>query len=148
MTEKNDANYQRMAALIVESHTLYKQGLATKGLGAIIVKRSWQIGYNSLFHWHRLPVPNYNTINELKRYKNISIKVIGIDNFDSKGKNIIQVINEYGRNHVISAEMTYNPILFQTPKHPSWRFLRVEVLPWEQPEVNEIAQIFKILGEL
>ena len=148
MREINDLNFQRMAGEIVEIHTLFKEGLATRGLGAIIIERSWKIGYNSFSRWHRLPIPTYKTLDELESYKKIPITVIGIDNFDSKGKNLIQLINEYGRNRVISAEMTYDPFWFDHPKRPSWRFYRVQVLPWEQPEIDEIAQVFKILGEL
>ena len=137
-----------MASEIVEIHTLFKEGLATRGLGAVIIERSWKIGYNSFNHWYRLPIPTYKTIDELERFKNLPIDVIGIDNFEPKGKNLIQVINEYGENHVISAEVTYDPFWFQSPENPSWRFLQVLVKPWEQPEVNEVAQVFKLLGEL
>ncbi|PSB30118.1 hypothetical protein [Chlorogloea sp. CCALA 695] len=148
MREINDANYQKMAGEIVEIHTLFKEGLATRGLGAVIVERSWKIGYNSFSNWYRLPIPIYRTLDELECFKNLAIDVIGIDDFDPKGKNLIQLINEYGRNRVISAEMTYDSFWFQTPKNPSWRFLRVQVLPWDQPEANEVAQVFKLLGEL
>ena len=123
-------------------------GLATRGLGAVIIEQSWKIGYNSFNSWYRLQIPTYKTIDELERFKNLPIDVIGIDNFEPKGKNLIQVINEYGENHVISAEVTYDPFWFQSPKNPSWRFLQVLVKPWEQPEVNEVAQVFKLLGEL
>ena len=137
-----------MASEIVEIHTLFKEGLATQGLGAVIIERSWKIGYNRFNRWHRLPTPIYETIDKLERFKKIPITLIGIDNFDPKGKNLIEVINEYGRNRVISAEMTYDPFWFEHPKRPSWRFFRVQVLPWEQPEIDEIAQVFKLLGEL
>lgn len=148
MTEINNANYQRKAKEIVAIHTLFKEGLATRGLGAVITERSWKIGYNSFNRWYRLPIHTYKTLDELESYKKIPITVIGIDDFDPKGKNLIQVINEYGENHVISTEVTYDPFWFQLPKNPSWRFFRVQVLPWEQPEIDEIAQVFKILGEL
>lgn len=148
MREINDSNFQRMAAEIVEIHTLFKEGLATRGLGTVIVERGWKIGYNRFKHWYRLPVPTYKTIDELERFKNIPVDVIGIDNFDPKGKNLIHVINGYGRNHVISAEVTYDPFWFQIPKNPSWRFFRVLIKPWEQPETDEVAQVFKLLGKL
>ena len=48
MTEIDDANYQRKAREIVKIHILFKEGLATRGLGAVITERSWKIGYNSL----------------------------------------------------------------------------------------------------
>ncbi len=137
-----------MASEIVEIHTLFKQGLATRGLGAVIIERSWKIGYNSFSHWYRLPIPTYETLDQLERFKNLPIDVIGLDDFNPKGKDLIQVINQYGRNRVISAGMTYDPLWFQPPKNLSWRFLRVLVKPWEQPEIDEVADVFKILGEL
>ena len=137
-----------MASEIVEIHTLFKEGLATRGLGAVIIERSWKISYNSFNLWYRLPIYTYKTKGELERFKSIPIDVIGIDNFEEKGKNLIHVINEYEENHVISAEVIYAPFWFQSPKNPSWRFLQVLVKPWEQPEVNEVAQVFKLLGEL
>ena len=148
MAEINDANHQKKAKEIVEIHTLFKEGLATRGLGAVIIERSWKISYNSFNRWCRLPIPMYKTIDELERFLSLPIDVIGIDNFEEKGKNLIHVINEYGENHVISAEVTYDPFWFQSPKNPSWRFLQVQVLPWEQPEIDEVAQVFKLLGEL
>ena len=95
MRQINDANYQRMGSEIVEIHTLFKEGLATRGLGAVIIKRSWKIGYNRFRSWYRLPMLTYKTIDELESFKNIPIDVIGIDDFDQKGKNLIQLINEY-----------------------------------------------------
>ena len=148
MREINDLKFQRMASEIVEIHTLFKEGLATRGLGAVIIERSWKISYNSFNLWYRLPIYTYKTKGELERFKNLPIDVIGIDNFEEKGRNLIHVINEYGENHVISAEVTYDPFWFQSPKNPSWRFLQVLAKPWEQPEVNEVAQVFKLLGEL
>ena len=148
MKRINDVSYQRMGTELVEIYTLFKEGLATRGLGAVIIERSWKIGYNNFNHWYRLPIPTYKTIDELERLKNLPIDVIGIDNFEEKGKNLIHVINEYGENRVISAEVTYDPFWFQSPKNPSWKFLQVLVKPWEQPEVNEVAQVFKLLGEL
>lgn len=112
----NDVNFQRMAAETVEIHSLYKEGLATKGLGAIIINRSWKFGYNSFSGWYRLPIHIYKTIEELERFKNLPIDVIGINNFDSEGKDIIQLINEYGKDRVISAEITYDPFWFQPPE--------------------------------
>ncbi len=148
MARINDANYQRKAKEIVEIHTLFKEGLATKGLGAVITERSWKIGYNHFNGWYRLPNLTYKTKGELESFKNIPIDVIGIDDFDSTGKDLIQLINEYGENRVISAEMTYDPFWWLEPKRPSWRFVQVLVKPWEQPDVNEVAQIFKILGQI
>ena len=148
MREINDSSFQRMATEIVEIHTLYKEGLATRGLGAVIIERSWKIGYDCFRSWYRLPILAYKTIDELESFKNIPIDVIGIDDFDPKGKNLIQVINEYGENRVIEAEMRHDPFWFQIPKNPGWRFFRVLVKPWEQPEVDEVAEIFKILGEI
>jgi len=109
MKRINDVNFQRMASEIVEIHTLYKEGLATKGLGAVITKPSWKIGYNSFNRWYRLPILTYKTVNELERFKNLPVDVIGINDFDPKGKDLIQLINEYGENRVMSAEMTYDP---------------------------------------
>jgi hypothetical protein len=137
-----------MGEEIVEIHTKYKEGLATRGSGAVIVERSWKFGYNSFKRWHRLPILIYKTIDELERFKNLPIDVIGIDNFNPKGKDIIYIINKYGKERVISAEMTYDPFWFQPPGSPNWRFFRVLVKPWVQPEVDEIAQIFKILGQI
>lgn len=94
MTEINNANYQRKAKEIVEIHTLFKEGLATLGLGAVIIERSWKISYNSFNRWYRLPIHTYTTLDELESYKKIPITVIGIDDFDPKGKNLIHVINE------------------------------------------------------
>ena len=148
MAEINDANHQKKAKEIVEIHTLFKEGLATRGLGAVIIERSWKIGHNSFSHLYRLQNNIYKTIDELKRFKDIPIDVIGLDDFDPKGKNLIQLINEYGENRVIEAEMTYDPFWFQAPKNPSWRFFRVLVKPWEQPEVDEVTQIFKLLEEI
>jgi hypothetical protein len=147
MTQINDVNFQRKAKEIVEIHTLFKEGLAMRGLGAVITKPSWKIGYNHFNGWHRLSIHTYKTIDELGSFKNIPIDVIGIDDFNPKGKNLIQLINEYGENRVISAEMTYDPLWFQPPKNPNWRFWRVLVKPWEQPEVDEAVEIFKILGQ-
>ena len=144
----NSTNFQRMATEIIEIHTLFKEGLATRGLGAVVIERSWKIGYNSFSGWYRLPTATYKTKGELERFKNLPIDVIGIDDFDSKGKDLIQLINRYGENRVISAEITYDPFWFQPPSNPNWRFFRVLVKPWEQPDVNEAAQIFKILGQI
>ena len=41
--------------------------------------------------------------------------------------------------------MRYDPFWFQIPKHPSWKFVQVLVKPWEQPDINEVAEIFKLL---
>ena len=148
MKRINDSNFQRKASEIVAIHTMFKEGLARRGLGSVIIKRSWKIGYNRFNSWYRLPIPTYKTIDELESFKSIPIDVIGIDDFDSEGKDLIQLINEYGRSRVISAEMTYDPFWFEHPKRPSWRFFRVLVKPWEQPEIDEIAQVFKILGKI
>ncbi len=51
-----------------------------------------------------------------------------------------QLINEYGEDRVISAEMIYNPFWWLEPKRPSWRFVQILVKPWEQPDVDELAQ--------
>lgn len=143
-----DVNYQRKAREIVEIHTSYKEGLATRGLGAVITERSWKIGYNPFNGWHFLPVYLYKTIDELTSLKNIPIDVIGIDDFDLKGKDLTQLINDYGENLVISAELSHDPFWWLEPIHPSWRFVRVLIKPWEQPDVNEAIEIFKILGKL
>lgn len=148
MKEINDVSFQRKATEIVEIHTLFKEGLATRGLGAVIIERSWKIGYDRFRSWYRLPILTYKTIDELESFKNIPIDVIGIDDFDPKGKDLIQLINEYGENRVIEAEMRYDPFWFQILKHPSWRFVQVLVKPWEQPDVDEAVQIFKILGQI
>lgn len=135
-----------MVAQFFEVQTCFKEGLARRGLGAVIIERGWKFDHNIFACWHRRPI--YRTINQLERYRNIPVVVISVDNIDSTGKNLLQLINEYGRNHVILAEMNYDFFWFGSQKNQNWRFLQVVVKSWEQLESDEVIDMYKILGEL
>ncbi len=139
-------NFYRMVAQFFEVQTCFKEGLARRGLGAVIIERGWKFDHNIFDCWHRRPI--YRTINQLERYRNIPVVVISVDNIDSTGKNLLQLINEYGRNHVILAEMNCDFFWFGSQKNHNWRFLQVVVKSWEQLESDEVIDMYKILGEL
>lgn len=148
--DKNDnsKSVDRMIDSLLKIHNCYKEGLAVQGLGAVIIKREWNLDYNPLDRLHRSERPIYKTVGELERFKTVPIKVIGIDDYDPKGKNLLDLINEYGTTRVISAEMTYDPFWFQEPKNPNWRFWRVLVKPWDTPTKDEAVSIFTLLSNL
>lgn len=145
---QQNKSIERMVAAIAKVHSCYKDGLAMQGLGAVIVEREWQLDYNPFRGWHRAERPVYKTVEELESYKTVLIDVIGIDDYDPKGKSLLDLINEYGTTRVISAEMSYDPFWFQEPKSLNWRFWRVLVKPWEVPEKDEAVSVFKLLNNI
>ncbi len=145
---KQEQSIERMVAALIKVHSCYKEGLATRGLGAAIEEREWKLDYNPFSGWHRVERPIYKTMGELERFKNVPIDVIGIDDYDPKGKSLLDLINQYGTTRVISAEMAYDPLWFQEPKSPNWRFWRVMVKPWEGTEKDEAMFVYKLLDNV
>ncbi|PSB30117.1 hypothetical protein [Chlorogloea sp. CCALA 695] len=139
-------HFYRKIAQFFEVQNCFKEGLTRRGLGAVIIERVWKFDYNIFNCWYRRPI--YRTISQLERYKNIPVLVISVDNIDSKGKNLLQLISEYGRDHVILAEVNYDFFWFESQKSPSWRFLEVVVKSWEQLASDEVMDTYKLLGEL
>ncbi len=145
---QQNKSIERMVATLIKIHACYKEGLATRGLGAVIVEREWKLDYNPFSGWHRSERPVYKSVGELERFKNVHIDVIGIDDYDPKGKNLLDLINQYGTTRVISAEMAYDPFWLQQPKNPNWRFWRVLVKSWEVPEKDEAIFVYNLLGTI
>lgn len=142
-----DHSIKRMVNSMVEIDTCYKNGLVHKGLGAVIIHRGRSLDYNPFDGWHRSKQITYQTIEELECFKNIPIEVTGIDEPAAwKNKNLIQLISEYGTDQVISAELYYDYLWFREPKTPNWRFFRVRLDAWSQPDVEAIAALFKYLA--
>lgn len=142
----NDLNFYRKVAQFFEVQTCFKEGLAKQGLGAVMIERVLKFDYNIFECWYRRPI--YRTIDQLKRYKNLPVAVISVDNIDSTDKNLLQLTSEYGRNHVILVEINYDFFWFGSQENPSWRFLEVVVKSWEQLASDEVMDMYKLLGKL
>lgn len=143
----SDESIKKMVQSMIEIDTCYKNGLVEKGLGCVIIQRNWRIEHNPLDGWHRSKRITYHSIQQLERFKSVPIDITGIDDaFTScEHKSLIDLINEYGSNQVISAELAFDPLWFNQPKNPSWRFLRVLLQSWERPDAVEIAAVFRFL---
>lgn len=139
-------NFYRKVVQFFEVQTCFKEGLARRGLGAVMIERRWKFDYNIFDCWHRRPV--YKISSQLERYENIPVVVTSVDNIDLTGKNLLQLISEYGRNHVILAEVNYDFFWFKSQESPSWRFLEVVIKSWEQLASDEMMDTYKLLGEL
>ena len=139
-------NFSRKVAQFIEVQTCFKEGLARQGLGAVMIERIWKAESNIFDCWCRRPI--YRTISQLERYKNIPIIVTSADDIDSTGKNLLQLINDYGRNHVVLAEVNYDFFWFRFQENPSWRFLEVLVNSWIELGSDEVMDVYKIIGEL
>lgn len=146
-----DEGIKRMVQSMIEIDTCYKNGLVEKGLGCVIIQRNWKIEHNPLDGWHRSKRITYQTIQQLERFKSVPIDVIGINDdapASVKNKSLIDLINEYGSNQVISAELAFDPFWFNEPKNPGWRFFRVLVDAWNQPDIQEMTAIFTVLDNV
>lgn len=144
-----DEGIKRMVESMIEIDTCYKRGFDEKGLGAVIIHRSWRIDHNPFDGWHRCQRITYQTIQQLKRFKSVPIDVTGIDESDStslKNQNLINLINKYGTEKVISVELALDPFWFIEPIHPSWRFFRVLLQSWERPNAEVMTKVFKLLA--
>lgn len=47
------------------------------------------------------------------------VDVIGINDYQPKGKNLLDVVKKHGTTRVILAEMAYDPFWLQQPKNPN-----------------------------
>lgn len=144
-----DEGIKRMVESMIEIDTCYKRGFEEKGLGAVILHRSWRIDHNPFDGWHRCQRITYQTLEQLERFKRIQLDVVGIDDdipTSLKNKNLMELINEYGTKRVISAELAFDPFWFNEPKKPSWRFFRVLLQSWERPDAAAMTEVFKLLA--
>lgn len=141
-----EQSIKKMVQSMVEIDTCYKDGFNEKGLGCVIIQRNWSIEHDPFDGWHRSKRIIYQTIQQLERFKNVPIDVTGLEQPEEwKNKSLIDLINEYGSNQVISAELAFDPFWFNEPKNPGWQFFRVLVDTWNQPDIQELTAIFKIL---
>ncbi len=144
-----DQSIKKMVQLMIEIDTCYKNGLVEKGLGCVIIQRNWRIEHNPFDGWHRSKRISYKTIEQLERFKNTPIDVTGLDQPEEwKNKSLIDLINEYGSNQVISAELAFDPFWFNEPKNPNWQFFRVLLDGWKQPDAIEMTAIFTVLAKV
>lgn len=60
---------------------------------------------------------------------------------------MIDIINKYGSNQVVSAELAFDPLWFNEPQNPGWQFFRVLVDAWNQPDIQELTAIFTVLAK-